>query len=490
MASYTPNLNLYKPDSTDDYEDFREGFNENMDKLDQGGGNQNIATDYDDTQTYAVGDYVIYDGLLYKCDTAVTTAETFDPTKWTHVVVTDEMGSGGGSGGHTIYDKNGTALAQENGLQFTGAVSVSDDSVNGRTVVDITGGGGNYYLNTIFSTEEKKIGYWKDGKPLYQRVFDLGSDVVIYPDSLTNTSIDASQMQTLVDAWGIYSTGVTKYSLMANINNNVIRLQTDRNGASASVRYVVLQYTKTADTADPNPQVGNVIYLPTIYSEEERQVGVWTDGKPLYQKTILYDCANNSNVQTAYTIPSTHFIVNVSDAYFQNSTGGLSQQIRYTWASVHFWTYVVNNSAHVILIHRDTNDSNWQSGVKFFITIQYTKTTDVAGSGNWNTDGVPTHHYTTNEQVIGTWIDGKPLYEKTYTGLNQSITGNQWNTISGVSMPINEIIDVRAYRIADGHLTSIGLKEYSQITQSGVRLVPLSTETLDTLIIQYTKTTD
>lgn len=38
MASYTPNLNLYKPDSTDDFEDFREGFNDNMDILDQGGG--------------------------------------------------------------------------------------------------------------------------------------------------------------------------------------------------------------------------------------------------------------------------------------------------------------------------------------------------------------------------------------------------------------------------------------------------------------------
>jgi len=38
MATYTPNLNLYKPDSTDDYGDFREEFNENMDKIDQSGG--------------------------------------------------------------------------------------------------------------------------------------------------------------------------------------------------------------------------------------------------------------------------------------------------------------------------------------------------------------------------------------------------------------------------------------------------------------------
>ena len=137
MGSYTPNLNLYKPDPTDNYEDFLPEFNDNMNKLDQGGGNQNIATGYDDTQTYAVGDYVIYDGLLYKCNTAVTTAETFDPTKWTHVVVTDEMGSGGGSGGHTIVDESGMNLPNESKLQFTDGLQAVDDNVNGKTVVSL-----------------------------------------------------------------------------------------------------------------------------------------------------------------------------------------------------------------------------------------------------------------------------------------------------------------------------------------------------------------
>ena len=45
MASHTPNLNLYKPDDSDDYKDFREGFNDNMDKLDQGGGSTYTAGD-------------------------------------------------------------------------------------------------------------------------------------------------------------------------------------------------------------------------------------------------------------------------------------------------------------------------------------------------------------------------------------------------------------------------------------------------------------
>ena len=46
MASYTPNLNLYKPDDSDNFGDFRVKFNENMDKIDQGGGGS----------TYTAGD--------------------------------------------------------------------------------------------------------------------------------------------------------------------------------------------------------------------------------------------------------------------------------------------------------------------------------------------------------------------------------------------------------------------------------------------------
>jgi hypothetical protein len=114
MATSTPNYNLGKPEPTDPfgYNSFLPLFNDNMDKIDGMGGNQNIAENYDDTLTYSVGDYVIYNGLLYKCDTAVSTAETFDPTKWTHVVVTDEMGSGGGSGSLDAVETNSDAYVQ------------------------------------------------------------------------------------------------------------------------------------------------------------------------------------------------------------------------------------------------------------------------------------------------------------------------------------------------------------------------------------------
>ena len=42
MAQYTPNYNLGKPEETDPFGDFRELFNDNMDKIDQIGGGTGI----------------------------------------------------------------------------------------------------------------------------------------------------------------------------------------------------------------------------------------------------------------------------------------------------------------------------------------------------------------------------------------------------------------------------------------------------------------
>lgn len=63
-----------------------------------------IAPAFSDSSTYAVGDYVTHEGLLYKCTTAVSTAGAWNAANWTAVAVVDEMGGGGGGGGNLPYD--------------------------------------------------------------------------------------------------------------------------------------------------------------------------------------------------------------------------------------------------------------------------------------------------------------------------------------------------------------------------------------------------
>ena len=81
MATYTPNLNLSKPENTDSQQSFISDYCDNMDKLDN-----------------AVG---------------------------------------GSTQGHTIIDGSGSSMTQRSGLQFQNVTSVTDDSVNDRTVVTV-----------------------------------------------------------------------------------------------------------------------------------------------------------------------------------------------------------------------------------------------------------------------------------------------------------------------------------------------------------------
>lgn len=50
-----------------------------------------IASVYDATKTYAVGDYVWYSGQLYKCTTEIATAEAWTAAHWTAVKIADDV---------------------------------------------------------------------------------------------------------------------------------------------------------------------------------------------------------------------------------------------------------------------------------------------------------------------------------------------------------------------------------------------------------------
>lgn len=52
-----------------------------------------LAAAYDSTATYAVGDYCVYEGRLYRCTTAITTAEAWTAGHWTAAVLTDDIES-------------------------------------------------------------------------------------------------------------------------------------------------------------------------------------------------------------------------------------------------------------------------------------------------------------------------------------------------------------------------------------------------------------
>lgn len=126
MASTTTNLGLTKPAYSDDAD--ISDINGNMDLIDAEAGRvrANVAANYDSSETYAVGDYCLHDGSLYKCSTAISSPEAWTAGHWTQIKITGELSTLNGKtpkyvDGHLTsvyygYDATKTVTISENGL--------------------------------------------------------------------------------------------------------------------------------------------------------------------------------------------------------------------------------------------------------------------------------------------------------------------------------------------------------------------------------------
>lgn len=448
MAQETPNYKLKKPDASDPFGAFRQLFNDNMDKIDQ-------------------------------------------------------IGGGGGSGGHTIVDENGSDMPAEGKLQFTGAVSVTDDNVNGATVVNVLGGSNLILDAQIYSTEEKQVGVWTDKKPLYAKTYTA---VITSGTQWIDTGLDSGDL--IVKSEGTLEQNNGQILTLASgdtgagagINTFIVGVvtpskwsclfRTTSNDARGNLT-LTLYYTKGSDVAGSG---GYEAYgfSPVIYSDVERVIGVWRDNKPLYAKSItLRKNGVDQFTYSAYSylncLPADIEFININQMFMPRSGGDLGYvDVRNNYNEVQVVPNISNRSIYLWDNHNPTD---------IIITVQYTKTTDVAGSGDYNTYGVPTVHYDTNEQVIGTWF-GKPLYQKAFTGLSQPTNGDNWVTINGVTIPnIGEVIGLNAFSVGgSGNMIKVALAEYSRNNNGdGVQVSVVSSafnRTINTAVVQYTKSTD
>lgn len=246
----------------------------------------------------------------------------------------------GGSGGHTILDNEGTSLTQRDDLQFKGAYS-EDDSTDEKTVVNVVREMTKAEFDQL--TEEEKTGF-------------------------------------------------------INI--------TDITGG------------------------GDDRFQPVIYSEDEREIGVWIDGKPLYQKTVYIATITSPSTTVAHGISNLDWIVDYS---LIGLYAGETKEIAPSSGS--------SASIGVVIGSWDSTNISFNMGnlsygfSDCYLTIRYTKSSDTAGSGQWTPQGVPAHHYSEDEQVVGTWIDGSTLYEKTIKFNNKNVTNSESTSelVHGVS---------------------------------------------------------
>ena len=239
-------------------------------------------------------------------------------------------------------------------------------------VTNLTVMGNRFDKANIYNGNERLIGSWF-GKPLYQRTYtgtspsSTGSvNVIDLPSGLSNTRIidgyldDGNSFLPL--NWGTYITTWVRQA------DHAIAMNVTNDFKSKSFN-VTIQYTKTAD-ATVNIGTGN------DYSTDEQIVGTWIDGKPLYQKTITGKCPNSTTPkQYAHNIANVDMI-KVADAFMIWGDGVTTPIPVFSGnTSVPMYSMCItipNVDRTVFTLRADEN----RSAYDFYITFQYTKTTD------------------------------------------------------------------------------------------------------------------
>lgn len=100
------------------------------------------------------------------------------------------------------------------------------------------------------------------------------------------------------------------------------------------------------------------------YSEEEKYIGIWIDGKPLYRKVIPYDIVTTGSNSFGHKISNIDKIVDMS-GYIKISEN--------TFIPVNI--YVGDNYSYMYATRTLINYYSYWTGNAYYI-LEYTKTTD------------------------------------------------------------------------------------------------------------------
>lgn len=203
-----------------------------------------------------------------------------------------------------------------------------------------------------------------------------------------------------------------------DITNDVISTEKSEEGA---IDEIIDRYP----TAGELVSIANAFNKGDLYSADERMIGQWIDGKPLYQKTFSGTVESKTNY-TTHDLGITggiDTIVNVSGVMDNNKPMIAISNDAFT-ASIAFYIYpndfstASRRNTYECFAKPDSNQT--YVGHTFIFHLQYTKASDQAVSiGEAN-------EYSTTEKIIGTWTDGSPVCQAVVQFTPKVANGNTW----------------------------------------------------------------
>lgn len=218
----------------------------------------------------------------------------------------------------------------------------------------------------LYSTDEKIIGRWIDGKPLYQKVFTgttRGSEQSATIGTIANVDSIPVMYGNARNSSGTYL-GIPNAGLNVEFSSGNLKTYTIAAAYANQPCIIIALYTKTTDSA---VEIGS----DTDYSTTEKIVGTWIDGKPLWQKTISCGTvtADGSWHEVQHSISGIDQVVRADGALFGNN--GAAVPVCSVVSSFNFTAYAEADKTKVNYV---VGSSRSSGNYKLYVTIQYTKT--------------------------------------------------------------------------------------------------------------------
>lgn len=118
--------------------------------------------------------------------------------------------------------------------------------------------GGNYVFNTLgtkdyYSEDEKVIGVWTDGRPVYRKVYKYVSTMKINKDTWTNSNIKLDNVDIIISSkvfggsYGVYSDIQSSINGTVGIPSGTLAIYST---TVLHFDYLIIEYTKSTDAAN------------------------------------------------------------------------------------------------------------------------------------------------------------------------------------------------------------------------------------------------
>ena len=478
-----------------------------------------IAEEWDKTKTYSIGDYVLYKNILYKCINNEEVSDIIDFSAANPDYTFDTAGELLCTLGGRAYSK------QNNGIAYGGWINRNDNwsyplllsttknymTTNwdaGADTYEILGvtfyaSQGNNAMQATSSSagRAKKLTTLKDGTWQEQLESVLKESGVIikanYPDE---TSVNWEKVLVMDEIKNKQSTvpiASTEIAGIVKVGKNLEITEDGTLNAKAgggNANEMELTWAEYLALTDEEKNNGTTYYItdknPTSSEKGFKSTLLATlNDQPQEIDFSNYDLilyqAYNSEVNlysSAVFMPS-----------FINRAGNIILSIDVTDRIIIDSTNAITLNAFNCAI--DVYGMNFiGSGGELPDNIAYITDSSETKESKIRENQ---HNYSTEEQIIGTWINGKPLYEKVINGTMTGSPSDWTNFYDCSNLNIDNMISIKGFFnynnerniYIDSRYTSFSYvynTKFIQYYNTGLGQYNFET----TLIIQYTKTTD